>query len=132
MSHKHRDTDSIHVVPAEPVHAVNTQQLDKVLDTTVLDAVLDFCMTEPGMMEYVAETIKLGRASLQCNKLLQKMAASHGKLEDFNILESRLMAMWSFGFIAGASCAVKAVDEGLIVDSSESDDDEGGYYDGSD
>jgi len=130
-SHHHRD-DPTTIPPtldASHIQTVNTGKLDKVLDTTVLDAVLDFIITERGMKEYVAETMSLANYSLEYGKILERMTTTTDKVDGQSTLSAKLTVMWAIGFLAGASCAVKAVDEGLIVDE---EDYEGGEYDGQD
>jgi hypothetical protein len=86
------------------------------LDPTYLDAVLDFLTTEPECAHYVAQAMLLARKSTIIPRILSKLPG--------DTTESNLISIWAIGFIAGSSCAVHAVDEGLIVDSREDGDDD--------
>jgi hypothetical protein len=139
MSHKHRDKNK-----SEPAYvkfksgetvtipdSVQDMNLKTDFDTSYIDPKLAMIVTEPEIGQYIGETMSLAESCVTIQSLLAKMEKSdyaneltHIKPE--HLSSYKLLFMFAIGLIAGASCAVKAVDDGLIVDG------EGDYDDGQD
>lgn len=129
MSHRHRGDapppsidptpimDAAHHVSATiPINALDE------LDPFYMDAVLDYLTSEKDCAHYVAQAMELAKRSTVWGEVEGKILSAKSNIRE------KLQAMWALGLLTGASCAVIAVDEGLIVDSSG---DEGGESGGS-
>lgn len=77
----------------------------------------------PEIEPYTAQTAEMAKESKVWDAAMKGLMKTPGTVED------KLAVMYAWGFIVGSSCAVEAVDLGLIRDSNE---ERGGMDDDSD
>lgn len=110
-SHRHHST-----LPPPPDHQppylVNHLGFRVPMDSTAMDEKLAVVSTHPEIEPYVAQTAEMAQQSIVWG------AVSKGVMRTKGSMSTRLAVMYAYGFIVGSSCAVEAVDMGLITDSS--------------
>lgn len=113
MSHRHHDTPD---PDPDPIHSVNQPHDD--FDPEMLDAALAAMGEDAENTQYY-----LGKCAILSKKSEEYLKRAKIIIDSPVELETKIMAAFCMGFVAGGPCALMALDYGFIGDGGQGDDD---------